>query len=306
MPPLSSDGTVRAAGAVLWRPAENGVQVAVVRRPRYKDWSLPKGKAESGETAPVTAVREVAEETGFASALGRSLTTVSYRVAGRPKTVRYFAARCLHGEFVPNHEVNRLEWMTPVQARAKLTYEYDKAVLDTFALLRPDLSTVVLVRHARAGQRESFSGPDHRRPLDGKGSRQAKALGSLLQPFVPTQIRSAPLVRCLETVAPLSAATGVPVLPDGAFAEDAYRDDPACARRRLVELAVEAAADEDFPRGSVVVSSQGGVIPGTVKSLAARGDLPAPKASTPKAAGWVLSFDGKHLVQADPFPAPEL
>lgn len=291
---------------MLWRPADKGVQVAVVRRPRYKDWSLPKGKAESGETAPVTAVREVAEETGFASALGRSLTTVSYRVAGRPKTVRYFAARCLDGEFVPNHEVNRLEWMSPAQARAKLTYEYDKAVLDTFALLPPQLSTVVLVRHARAGHRESFSGPDHRRPLDGKGSRQAKALAGLLLPFVPRQIRSAPLVRCLETVEPLAVAGGLTVEPDGAFSEDAYRDDPACARRRLVELAVESASATGVPPGGVVVSSQGGVIPGTVKSLAARGDLPVPKASTPKAAGWVLSFDGKQLVQADPFAAPEL
>lgn len=297
---------MRAAGAVLWRPAGTGVQVAVVRRPRYKDWSLPKGKAESGETAPVTAVREVAEETGFASALGRSLTTVSYRVAGRPKTVRYFAARCLDGEFVPNHEVNRLEWMAPAQARAKLTYEYDKAVLDTFALLRPDLSTVVLVRHARAGQRESFTGADSRRPLDGKGTRQAKALAGLLRPFAPIEVRSAPLVRCLDTVAPLAAACGLPVEPDEAFAEDAYRDDPARARRRLVDLAVERASKQGVPPGAVVVSSQGGVIPGTVKSLAARGDLPVPKASTPKAAGWVLSFDGKHLVQADPFPAPEL
>lgn len=295
---------MRAAGAVLWRPTDKGVEVALVRRPRYKDWSLPKGKADPGETAQITAAREVEEETGFRCALGRSLTTVSYRVAGRPKTVRYFAARALSGRFVANQEVNRLEWLPVAQAKTRMSYEYDKAVLDTFALLPATLATVVLVRHARAGQRESWTGSDARRPLDGKGSRQAKALRHELRPFVPQAVLSAPPTRCLQTVQPLAEALGLAVVRDPAFGEDAYRDDPASARRRLVEIATTSPAAG--AAGAVVVSSQGGVIPGTVKSLAARGDLPVPKVSTPKAAAWVLSFDGKQLVQADPLPAPEL
>ena len=96
-------GTViRAAGAVLWRPSRRyGVRVALVHRPRYDDWSLPKGKAEPGEVPPVTAAREVEEETGFRAAIGPCLTTVSYKANGGPKTVQYFAAQRMGGLFTP-------------------------------------------------------------------------------------------------------------------------------------------------------------------------------------------------------------
>ena len=105
---------IRAAGAVLWRPSRRyGVRIALVHRPRYDDWSLPKGKAEPGEVPPVTAAREVEEETGFRAAIGRSLTTVSYKANGGPKTVQYFAARRIGGLFTPNKEVDRLEWLPP-------------------------------------------------------------------------------------------------------------------------------------------------------------------------------------------------
>ena len=87
-------------------------EVAVVHRPRYDDWSLPKGKVDPGETEPVTAVREVAEETGYAAQLGRRLAAVSYPVETQGiKKVRYWAARTLDGEFTPNDEVDELKWL---------------------------------------------------------------------------------------------------------------------------------------------------------------------------------------------------
>ncbi len=310
---------VKAAGAVLWRPSRrHGVCVALVHRPRYNDWSLPKGKADGGESAPVTAWREVWEETGFRSAVGRALTTVSYTVSGGGKTVEYFAARQLSGTFAANKEVDALEWLPIQTARLKMTYEFDKAVLDTFSLERPDLSGVLLVRHGRAGHRESFTGDDVDRPLDAKGRRQAEALVTLLAPFGPGAVHSAPVERCLATVGPLAAALRTTVVLEPLLAEDAYRDDPAGARRRLVELATTQpvsgvapvggpVTDDDAPESgarTVVACSQGGVIPGVVKSLAGRSDVTVARTSTPKAAFWYLSFDGRRLVQADSYPSP--
>jgi len=326
--------TVKAAGAVLWRPSrKHGIRIALVHRPRYEDWSLPKGKADSGESPATTARREVMEETGFDAVIGRALTTVSYSVGGRGKTVEYFAARRIDGAFAPNKEVDRLEWLPVAVARARMTYEFDRAVLDTFSLERPDLTGVLLVRHGRAGHRESFDGDDVDRPLDAKGRKQAQALVAELLPFRPGEVHSAPLERCTATVAPLAARLGMRVVLEPLLAEDAYRDDPAAARRRLVELAtgqvdpparsglssgggrqaVGAPADVavgdtpdggDAATGIAVACSQGGVIPGVVKSLAGRSEVSLARTGTPKGAFWYLSFDGRRLVQADPYPSP--
>jgi 8-oxo-dGTP diphosphatase len=116
---------------------------------------------------------------------------------------------------------------------------------------------------------------------------------------MPSAVHTAPLERCRGTVAPLAQSLGQDVQVEPVLAEDAYRDDPAGARRRLVEL---ASAEPDG--GSIVVCSQGGVIPGVVKSLAGLSDVPIGEVSTPTAAYWFLSFDGRRLVQADSYPSP--
>lgn len=132
---------VRAAGTVLWRPAAarpGGVEIAVVHRPRYDDWSLPKGKAEPGEEPPQTAVRETREETGYACELGARLPTVRYAVKdGRPKEVRYWAARAGAGRFVPGDEVDRMEWLDPDAARRRLTYDHDRPLIDALPAALP-------------------------------------------------------------------------------------------------------------------------------------------------------------------------
>jgi broad specificity phosphatase PhoE/8-oxo-dGTP pyrophosphatase MutT (NUDIX family) len=299
---VANESRIKAAGALMWKPSQRyGIRVALVHRPRYKDWSLPKGKARSVEAAPQTAAREVAEETGFRPAIGRVLTSVSYQVPAGPKTVQYFAARRLAGSFSASKEVDRLEWLPPDEAREKMTYDFDRAVLDTFQAHKSDLRTVVLVRHAKAGHRESFEGPDERRPLDHKGRKQALALRALLQPFVPSAVLSSPVTRCRQTVQPLAKALGLSVSPESLLGEEVYRDDPAAARRRVAELARLTDGT-----GCVVACSQGGVIPGVVKALAGRSDIALPDAGTPKGAFWVLSFDENSLVQADPYPAPSI
>ena len=118
----SAGRIVLAAGAVLWRPGdrESADEVAVIHRPRYDDWSLPKGKVDPGETEPVTAVREVFEETGHHVRLGRRIATVSYPIEPRTKKVQYWSARSIGGSFAPNNEVDDLIWLPAAAAIKKV------------------------------------------------------------------------------------------------------------------------------------------------------------------------------------------
>lgn len=191
---------IRAAGAVLWRPDPDGPRLAVIHRPRYDDWSFPKGKAEPEEHALLTAVREVFEETGQRAVLGRRLPTVRYEVAGRPKQVRYWAARAAAGrEFEPGDEVDELAWLTPLEARERLTWEWDVEVLDAFLSAPAATVPVVLLRHGLAKHRserwqdEWSDGPwapghgddDLLRPLAEPGRRQAALLARLVATVLP-------------------------------------------------------------------------------------------------------------------------
>lgn len=124
---------VRAAGGVLWRPGRDGdVEVALVHRPKYDDWTLPKGKLDAGEGWLDAAVREVAEETGHSVEVGDALGDITYRVAGGDKRVRYWAMRAAGGAFTPTSEVDALRWLPASQARWALTYDRDREVLNRF------------------------------------------------------------------------------------------------------------------------------------------------------------------------------
>jgi 8-oxo-dGTP diphosphatase len=133
---MSADGRrgadpVRAAGGVVVRPIEGDVEVLLVHRPRYDDWTFPKGKAEPGERDDETARREVAEETGYRCRLGNELGTTEYvDQKGRPKIVRYWSMTIEDGAFAPNHEVDAVVWLPVAAARERLTYVHDRQVLD--------------------------------------------------------------------------------------------------------------------------------------------------------------------------------
>ncbi len=123
---------VRAAGGLITRGTPDGhLEVLVVHRPRYDDWSFPKGKLEAGETEEAAALREVEEETGFQCRLQEELGVRTYRDRrDRPKTVHYWQMEVVSGEFVPNAEVDALRWLPPDQAAALLSYDGDRRLLD--------------------------------------------------------------------------------------------------------------------------------------------------------------------------------
>ena len=216
------DSEIRAAGAVVWRPVTGGPEVALVHRSRYDDWSLPKGKPLAGEHVLLTAVREVAEETGIRVVLGRRLPSTHYQLHGnRPKTVDYWAARPAGGPqpgFVPNDEVDEVAWLSVAAARDRLSYPHDAGVLDEFAAGPPDTTPFILVRHASAGDKDGWRAAGHdddlERPLDDEGRRQRLTLSTLLQCYATGQVLSSRAERCTATVQSYAEATGQHVHPD--------------------------------------------------------------------------------------------
>lgn len=125
-------GTIEAAGGVLWRGDGDGRRYAVIHRPKYDDWSLPKGKLDPGETHEQAALREVEEETGWRAEPGVALGVITYEHDGRPKRVEYWGMRAVAGAFTPTHEVDDLQWLPQDEARELLSYDRDRDILDRF------------------------------------------------------------------------------------------------------------------------------------------------------------------------------
>jgi 8-oxo-dGTP diphosphatase len=240
--PLSSEdqGRIKASGAVLWRPAADGkdLEIALIHRPRYDDWSFAKGKAEPGEHPVLTALREVQEETAYRVVLGRRLPGTESEGLGRPKRVKYWAARIAEsGEFVPNHEVDEIEWLAAEEARERLTSTLDVVVLD--ALLSGPVETfaIVLQRHGKAERRSALYSDDLARPLAPAGRQQAIALAELLAVYGAEDLISSPAVRCVGTVRPYADLHGVELKLDSALTEISYVHAPRAIVSWLRELA---------------------------------------------------------------------
>ena len=286
--PAEAGRLVRAAGGALWRPAAGGgVETALVHRPRYDDWSLPKGKPDEGEHLLQTAVREVAEETGLEVVVGRRSVRTEYEVLEGPKRVDYWLMRVVGGGFAPNDEVDQLRWLAVDEACALVSHAHDRAVLADLARTDvPREPSLLLVRHAKAGSKSAWDGPDELRPLDGKGRRQAARLAQVLPYFRPVELLSAERVRCRETLQPLAERLGCDVHPLRELGEEEFAADPEAGLAVVERLLAPRPAP-----GVTVVCSQGGAIPSVLASLGVRfagagGALlpPAAKGST-----WVLT-----------------
>jgi 8-oxo-dGTP pyrophosphatase MutT (NUDIX family)/phosphohistidine phosphatase SixA len=232
-------GEIRAAGAVVWRRSQDGPLVAVVHRPKYDDWTLPKGKREPGEHILLTAVREVAEETGQRVTLGRRLSAACYKVDGRPKRVDYWAGLCREppADFVPNHEVDRLDWLSVAEAADRLTYDRDVVILSEFAAGPAETVPWILLRHASAGSRSSWRGADLARPLDARGAADADGLAWLLRCFGASRVISSAAERCVATVRPFAVMAGRNIEIEPLFTVDARRGADAAALRSATLVA---------------------------------------------------------------------
>lgn len=290
---------ILAGGGVLWRPGPAGPEFCLVHRPKYDDWTLPKGKLESGEHPLRAAVREVREETGVHAVVGRRLPAQEYALDEDRKVVDYWSMTPADGTFTASDEVDSLHWDAAAGAAARLSYERDRAFLGWFTAQPVPTAVVLLVRHAKAGSRSKWRGTDLKRPLDATGRAQADGLRATLRWFGPTAVRAAEPLRCAQTVAPLAADLGLPVEPEPTLSEETYGKDPAAGLDRVVAAAAAG--------GVTVLCSQGGVIPDLLGALSSLhgvrlGRRTGTKIPARKSSAWALSFADHRLLAADYYP----
>lgn len=266
-----------AAGAVCWRRVEDEIMVLLIHRTKQKDVSFPKGKVDPGETMPQAAVREVEEETGLRVGLGANLGRIHYQIGkDTQKTVEYWAAEVTeaavrHSTFLPNSEVEALEWTPLSQAHKRLSYAQDCDILDVFKQLIEhnalETFSVIVLRHAKAEQRSEEFSEDCRRPLSDTGKAQAKALVATLGAFSPSRIFSSTAERCLRTVTPLAKSLDKSIRAKDSLSQDAWDEGNLDIRAVMAKIVRKGK--------TAVVCSHRPVLPDIVRELAlVTGSLP--------------------------------
>ncbi|RJS45445.1 NUDIX hydrolase [Nocardioides cavernaquae] len=230
-PPRPAAHPVVAAGAVVLRKAPPAgtdprvLEVLLVHRPKYDDWSFPKGKVDRGEHVVTAAVREVAEETGLAVRLGQPLDSQEYVISGgRLKVVHYWVARVLDSDdvsaYVANREIDQVRWVPVDEARELLSYKYDRATLKQAVKRRKRTTTVIVLRHAHARARSHWRTDDRFRPLLKLGTMQADRLVPLLAAYDATRLVTSSSLRCVATVVPYADACGRKVVTEDRLSEE--------------------------------------------------------------------------------------
>jgi len=292
-------GVIQAAGAVLWRRlSEDLLQVALIHRPRYDDWSFPKGKVEAGEAEISCAHREVLEETGFDAVFGPELCKVQYEVGEDLKTVRYWSAQAI-GEPSAVHdteEVDQLIWVTVSDAYTKLSRKGDQEVLKNFEKFGADTTPLILLRHGKAIAREEWEGDDGDRPLAQLGQQQAKRMHAIYLPFAVSEIHSSDAVRCYETVSPMARTMSLNLVYWSELSEYAFENDKKAAINVVNDI-IESEA-------RAIVCGHNPVIPGIVAKFIGKKNFKELDHGLLPGEAWILHHRDGEIVAIDWVQAP--
>lgn len=239
---------VLAGGVVVTRQhPTRGVEVLLVHRPRYDDWTLPKGKLDAGESLPACAVRECLEETGVTVRLGVPLDTIRYQ-AGKSgmKKVSYWGGTIVHVVKRPaDHEVDIVSWVPVQLAKAQLSYSFDHFLLQQY-LEQPRTTPLIILRHGKAMDRKDWTRKDVTRPINSRGRRQADLLVPMLGAYGVGRLVSSTATRCQTTVRPYAQASKLSIDSYGQLTEELGADDPRGVTR-LVQKIRDQALRTDTP-----------------------------------------------------------
>jgi 8-oxo-dGTP diphosphatase len=282
---------IRAAGAIIWREKTPfDLEILVIHRPKYDDWSFPKGLVEDGESAIAAAYREVKEETGIDAIFGQYLGSTSYKVEDNKKKVKYWMARAKSdtNAFVPNSEVDKIEWVDSKTARHFLTHDEDRDLLDDFLMKERYISTLVLLRHAKAIKRSDWSDYDLDRPLSEEGLEQSQKLIAQLEPFGISAIYSSDATRCFSTIEPFSLAAELRVNVTQDLNEETFE--------KSAKTSVEYIRQVMKFEGNQLIAGHNPIIP-HVLSKVARVDYSADDLSPADA--WIVHHRGDKIVAVE-------
>jgi 8-oxo-dGTP diphosphatase len=292
--------TILAAGAVLWRKSEKKkIEVLIIHRPKYDDWTFPKGKAEIGEPLIACAYREVLEETNIETAFGPYLGEVEYLTNDGKKKVSFWSAKVVkEKEFKPNTEVDQLKWVEVTKVKEMLTLDTDRKILEQFLQIEPDTKPLVLLRHAKAVTRDEWQGEDDDRPLDSYGQNQAKRLLAMYQVFNLEQIHSSDAVRCYDTVVAIAKGLNIKLEVTGKLSESTFKKDK--------EKAFDYAKDLMKLNESVLLCSHNPILPKMLNKLTKKSEVDADEGKLLPADGWVIHRIGKEVIQIDRIDSPSI
>lgn len=290
---------VVAAGGVVWRRnSANEVEIALVHRSRYDDWSLPKGKLEEGEALIACAYREIMEETGLKIQLGPLIGDVEYFVPEGLKQVTYWCAKAdldAHS-FTPNEEVDALEWLAISEAHVRLTRESDREILEKFNDLPFDSYPLVMLRHAKALDRAEWQGEDEDRPLDQLGQQQAKRMLSLYQVYGLLEVHTSDAVRCYDTVSSLCRALGIEPKISGVLSEYGFKKNK--------DKAIDYAKDLIKENQPALLCSHNPILPQMMEKITKKIDFDYPDNKLQPGEAWIVHHDKKKVLQVDRLAAP--
>lgn len=239
---MSASRTVHAAGTVVWRVNDRRkLEVLLVHRPRYDDWSWPKGKLEVGEDWAAAAARETLEETGMQVRLGVPLPRSSYPlVNGQTKHVRYWAGEVIGGDGALEHEVDEVAWLSPARAMRRLSHDRDREQLEALVSHHDAglLATwpLLVVRHAHSVPRGSWGRPDPERPLSDAGRRRVRHMVQILDAYAPRRVLSSPAVRCVDSVEPYTRAHSLALVTRKGLSEEGFEASPHKVGRHLEKV----------------------------------------------------------------------
>jgi len=297
----SESSVIQAAGAVLWRYSKtNKIEIALVHRPRYDDWSLPKGKVEEKESHIACAYREVSEETGFKAIFGPEIGKATYKSPEGKKVVRYWSAQAV-GEAeggVDKNEIDEILWLEIKDARKKLTLDDDREIVDFFIDFGVGTTPLVLLRHAKALKRSDWDGEDSDRPLDNLGQLQAKRLLHEFYPYNISEIHSSDAYRCMQTVEDLSRVLKLSCIIGLDLSEDAYAKDKEAALEYVYTLMK--------PDRNVLICSHNPILPKVLKNLVGKKYFKELDSKLEPAEAWVVHHRDGEVVSVDWLEAPKI